>query len=573
MPGEIPQHLKKYVVKQNLENYSSKDHAVWRFSMRQLKKYLSKNAHDSYLDGLTKTGIKIDEIPSIDSIDEKLRQFGWGAIPVSGFIPPTAFMEFQSLGFLPIASGIRSLETILYTPAPDIIHEAAGHAPIIANSDFSQYLKNYAKVANKSILNKSDIDLYDAIRELSDLKEHPNSTKEEVNISEAKLKKVSKSMGAPSEAAILGRMNWWTAEYGLIGSHEAPKIFGAGILSSIGESENCLKNEIKKLPLSIDCINYSYDITEQQPQLFVTPNFEHLSLVLSELSEMMAYKLGGHSSVNKAINAKTVNTIQINTGLQISGIIEKQIIKNDRTIFIKTIGPTQLSLNDKQLEGHNKEYHSHGYSTVIDTVNNKCLSNTDLKSIGIIIGEPTTINYDSGFILKGKVESITHNNSGSPIIIQFSDCHLTYEGETYFKPEWDKFDLSIGSTIPSVFGGPADTRRYGELYNFTALYTPPITYSDYENKIFKLYSDIRKFRDTKGSVTEFKVLLSEYKTNHSDEWLIGIELLEIIENYFPTETSLKSEVIDLLEESKLKNNDIKNCILKGMAFASSPISS
>jgi len=73
-------------------------------------------------------------------------------------------MEFQSLGYLPIASGIRSLETILYTPAPDIIHEAAGHAPIIANPDFSQYLKNYAEVANKSILNKCDIDLYDAIR-------------------------------------------------------------------------------------------------------------------------------------------------------------------------------------------------------------------------------------------------------------------------------------------------------------------------------------------------------------------------------------------------------------------------
>ena len=188
MPGDIPQHLQQYVVKQNLENYSPKDHAVWRFSMRQLKKYLSKNAHSSYLDGLTKTGIKINEIPSIESIDEKLRQFGWGAIPVSGFIPPTAFMEFQSLGFLPIASGIRSLETILYTPAPDIIHEAAGHAPIIANPDFSQYLKNYAKVANKSILNKSDIDLYDAIRELSDLKEHPNSTKEEVSKSENKAK-------------------------------------------------------------------------------------------------------------------------------------------------------------------------------------------------------------------------------------------------------------------------------------------------------------------------------------------------------------------------------------------------
>ncbi len=70
--------------------------------MRSLKDYLARHAHPSYLTGLEKTGITIDRIPAIEDIDQKLNAFGWGAVPVSGFIPPAAFMEFQSIGFCPL---------------------------------------------------------------------------------------------------------------------------------------------------------------------------------------------------------------------------------------------------------------------------------------------------------------------------------------------------------------------------------------------------------------------------------------------------------------------------------------
>ena len=84
-------------------------------------------------------------------------------------------------------------------------------------------------------------------------------------------------------------MHWWTVEYGLIGSLENPKIYGAGLLSSVGESQNCLSDSIKKIPLSIDCINYSYDITEQQPQLFVAKNFSQLTDILYEFEKTMSF--------------------------------------------------------------------------------------------------------------------------------------------------------------------------------------------------------------------------------------------------------------------------------------------
>src|SRR5262249_11541701 len=128
--NKIPPHLNKYIVDQNYARYSAEDQAVWRYIMRQLKSFLGQFGHPSYLAGLEKTGIGVNQIPHIDQIDEHLEKFGWSAVPVSGFIPPAAFMEFQSLGILPIASDMRSLDHLLYTPAPDIVHEAAGHAPI-----------------------------------------------------------------------------------------------------------------------------------------------------------------------------------------------------------------------------------------------------------------------------------------------------------------------------------------------------------------------------------------------------------------------------------------------------------
>lgn len=132
----LPEHLKKYIVEQNYDRYTPLDQAVWRYCLRQLKKFLSVHGHESYLTGLEKTGIDVESIPKISDMSEKLQKFGWRALPVSGFIPPAAFMELQSLSILPIASDMRSIDHLLYTPAPDIVHEAAGHAPIIVDPEY-----------------------------------------------------------------------------------------------------------------------------------------------------------------------------------------------------------------------------------------------------------------------------------------------------------------------------------------------------------------------------------------------------------------------------------------------------
>ena len=147
----IPNHLKKYIVSQNYDDYSIIDHYVWSFIMGISVPFFKKHAHSSYLIGLQETGITIDKIPSIDEMNSKMSKFGWGAVAVRGFIPPWAFMEFQSLGILPIACDMRSSEHLTYTPAPDIVHESSGHSPIIVNEEYAHYLKEYGRIASNAI--------------------------------------------------------------------------------------------------------------------------------------------------------------------------------------------------------------------------------------------------------------------------------------------------------------------------------------------------------------------------------------------------------------------------------------
>jgi len=298
----IPKHLKQYIVDQEYERYTIIDHKVWSFIMDISIPFFKKHAHQSYYDGLNKTGITLDKIPSIKNMNEKMSKIGWGAVPVRGFIPPWAFMEFQALGILPIACDMRSSEHLTYTPAPDIVHESAGHSPIIINEEYSYYLKQYGKIASKAIFSKEDERIYFAIRKLSDLKEDRQATKEEIDNAEEELKNARAAETKPSEATLLSRLHWWTVEYGLIGTIDDPKIYGAGLLSSVGESQNCLKSNIKKIPLTIDCINYSYDITEQQPQLFVAKDFSDLVDVLSEFEKTMAFNKT--ESQNNKLNQK-----------------------------------------------------------------------------------------------------------------------------------------------------------------------------------------------------------------------------------------------------------------------------
>ena len=192
---------------------------------------------------------------------------------------------------------MRTVDHIHYTPAPDIVHEAAGHAPIIADAEYRDYLSRYAFLASRAIYSDEDINVYEAIRLLSDLKENPDATPEQIEDAEKGLQKTVDAVSWVTESAKVLRMSWWTTEYGLLGdcengSSDNLKIYGAGLLSSVGESLDVYTDGVKKIPLSLDCVEMGIDITEPQPQLYVARDIAHMNEVLNELEETMAFKKG-----------------------------------------------------------------------------------------------------------------------------------------------------------------------------------------------------------------------------------------------------------------------------------------
>ena len=574
--AKIPAHLHKYIVEQNYARYTPEDQAVWRYIMRQLKHFLGKHAHATYLEGLKKSAIEVDRIPRIEDIDAHLEKFGWGAVPVSGFIPPAAFMEFQAIGVLPIASDMRSLDHLLYTPAPDIVHEAAGHAPILADPDYANYLLQYGDVARHAIISKEDMAQYAAIRDMSDIKENPASTPEDVARAENRLNTINANMKHVSEAALLGRMNWWTAEYGLVGALNDPKIFGAGLLSSVGEATACLDPKVKKLPLSVNCVDFSYDITEPQPQLFVAEDFGHLGAVLDDLSERLAYRRGGIFGLDRAIEAETVNTVQLNSGIQISGVLKKYLVPdhdNGLPIYLQFSGPCQLSLGYKQIQGQGKAQHPQGFSTPVGCLknHNRCLSTyteKDLANMAISRGQRSRMNFESGVQVEG-VPVEWHFHDGRLVLIKWRDCKVNYHDKLLFDPAWGDFDMAVGSQVTSVFGGPADRGQFGETEDFTAARIPPKGLTPERKRRHQLFQDIRELREHggAGALASFKSLTEQVLSLPQPDWLQAVELLEISYKLNLGDQERVS-LLRVLSPAQYPSASVRQCVKDGVNLAS-----
>ena len=533
--ARLPRHLKQFIVEQHYEHYTPVDHAIWRYVMRQNYSFLKDIAYYPYIPGLKAAGLTIEKIPNLQEMNDALAKIGWGAVTVDGFIPPAAFMEYQAYRVLVIAADIRQLKHIEYTPAPDIIHESAGHAPIIADKDYHEYLSYFGSIGAKAMFSSKDFELYEAIRKLSILKEMPDEDLTAIHKAEKRVEFCQNNLGDPSEMALLSRLHWWTVEYGLIGELDNPKIYGAGLLSSIGESASCMSKKVEKLWYSIDAVNYSYDITKPQPQLFVTSTFRNLIDVLEQFADTMAFRRGGSEAILKAIECKNTSTAVYSSGLQVSGTFtDLGIDHKDELFFIKTTGPSALAFDNKQLVGHDKPYHHDGFSSPIGKLKNSAkaledYTEEDLEYSGIIKGKQTQLVFESGLKVSGKVISLLKRDN-KLLLITFTNCHVTDEADTiYFKPEWGTYDMAVGVAITSVFCGSADKDAFEEvpLKAESATYHP-----EYDVKAKQYHQQFQTVRNIRERKLETNLLLEVWKTLKKlfrDDWLCSLEILEILD--------------------------------------------
>ncbi|MDI9309643.1 MAG: aromatic amino acid hydroxylase [Limnohabitans sp.] len=563
----LPQHLKQFIIPQNYDDYTPINQAVWRYVMRKNVDYLSKVAHESYLDGLRQTGIDIDNIPNMYGMNRILKEIGWAAVAVDGFIPPSAFMEFQAYNVLVIACDIRQLEHIEYTPAPDIIHEGAGHAPIIANPEYAEYLRRFGEIGCKAISSARDYELYEAIRLLSILKEAENTPEEEIKKAEEQVDFLQNNMGELSEMSKIRNLHWWTVEYGLIGTVENPKIYGAGLLSSIGESAWCMTDNVKKLPYDISAIDQSFDITKPQPQLYVTPDFAHLSYVLEEFANKMALRTGGLSGIKKLVDSKALGSIELSTGLQISGIFSNVIENEGKPVYVQTTGKTALSYREKELVGHGTEYHAEGFGSPIGKLKGinlaiEDMSPRDLRAYDIYEGEQITLEFEGNIKITGEIITGTRNLQGKILLIKFKNCTVTQGDKVLFQPDWGIYDMAVGKEVVSAFSGPADVNSFDMINHVPSSKTIKHKKSAEREELENLYRNIRSIREEKNTSITLKEAFGAVSSNHPNDWLLSVEIAELAHK--ENNNDLVDKVLNHLENIKTKRPEVAHLIKNGL---------
>jgi phenylalanine-4-hydroxylase len=198
-----------YLAEQRYQDYTADQHAVWSELVERRRPQLESHACREYLEGFEIIGLARDRLPNLSAISARLKpRTGWSTTPVSGFLPSDAFFEMLDARMFPTTTWLRGRDSLGYTPEPDIFHDVFGHVPMHAHAVFADFLQHYGSVCAK--------------------------IKDENTIER------------------LGRLFWYTVEFGLIRERGQIKVYGSGVISSHGECTNVIEGGCEVRDFSLD---------------------------------------------------------------------------------------------------------------------------------------------------------------------------------------------------------------------------------------------------------------------------------------------------------------------------------
>lgn len=223
-----------FLIEQDPSVYTEEQNAVWSDLVRRRMPQLREHACREYLDGFGQIELREDRLPDLKAVSALLRpRTGWQSTPVSGFLPADAFFEMLANRMFPTTTWLRSRESMEYTPEPDIFHDVFGHVPMHAHPVFGNFLEHYGKAC-------------------------------------AGLK-------SPEALEQMGRLFWFTVEFGLIRQDGEVKVYGSGLISSHGECTQLLEGGCEVRPFDLDeVLNQTFDTGAMQPVLFAVESFEQI---------------------------------------------------------------------------------------------------------------------------------------------------------------------------------------------------------------------------------------------------------------------------------------------------------
>jgi phenylalanine-4-hydroxylase len=239
----------RFYVTQHWERYSAENHEVWAMLVHRRLESLEAQASDVFLNGLRLLGLDQDHVPNLKDVNAKLKPLtGWQSKAVPGYLPAKSFFACLSRREFPTTIAIRPKEMLEYLPEPDIFHDVFGHVPLHADPVFAAFLQTYGKAA----LHCDD----------------------------------------PEHVERLARLFWFTVEFGLIREEGRVKLYGSGLISSLGESFHALESkDVDRRPFDLDRVcETHFEIDHYQPILYVLESFEQLRDAMNEYAQRVLAK-------------------------------------------------------------------------------------------------------------------------------------------------------------------------------------------------------------------------------------------------------------------------------------------
>jgi len=218
--------------------YTEEEHAVWKIINENIEPTHQKFACKEHLEYKKKIALSTDRIPQLQEVSDKVfAMSGFSLQPVGGLVQAEIFLRALGAGVFLSTQYIRHHSTPLYTPEPDVVHELVGHVAMLANPRFAELSRLVGEAAGRI---KTEKDLED-----------------------------------------LGRIYWYTIEFGVLREGDEVKAYGAGLLSSFGELESISKAELRPFDLQM-MMDTPYDVTQYQPILFCADSFDHMYETLKD---------------------------------------------------------------------------------------------------------------------------------------------------------------------------------------------------------------------------------------------------------------------------------------------------
>ena len=540
LPSIVPAHLRRFVVEQDYAEYNAIDQAVWRFVLLHTRARLVETAHPAYREGLAATGISVERIPSIAEMNEKLGRFGWGAVCVDGFIPPRAFQEFQARGLLPIAADVRTREHLVYTPAPDIIHEAAGHAPILPEPAFAAYLRRIGEIGKRAFTLPEDDGVFQALFSLSEVKEDLTASPERVAEAEAGLTRAIGAAAIVSEATWLSRLYWWTAEYGLFGTPRQYQLYGAGLISSLGESHSCHDPAVKKLPLDDSCVELGYDVTRRQPQLFVTPSFEALHEVLERVSKRLAVAIGGAVAIDRAIRSRELASLRFSSGAWVIGVLAEAGPRPAEPAWLRLTGPVAFAWDGRLVPELHDDVRADEQWVLTGPLagGGELVRASEAVVDGFAQGPSGrhVVSFASGASVAGRLRRSVRDRAGRLLRLDFADAQLTLPGRAAVG--LPAYALLATGDFLTAEAGAVDPAYHPDTAFSRVRVPKPRALPDRELALLALY------RSLAAGTADLASLHAALERDHPGEWLLRWNLLEraLRGSEFPIAGALRREL-------------------------------